>query len=153
MCEETLMPYLDWTPEELEVSLIQEVSQSNSSRTQLTLKLGSKEIQSFIGELESIYGGTSRELRISLPQGWTVFWKKRDSGARALLAHPQSNEWVSTIALEADQGKQLISFLNALEIGQSFNLSQRIALDQVSNLELVIVKVLGCETLGVKSSG
>ena len=137
------MPYLDWTPEELEVSLFQEVSQLNPPKTQLTLKLGSKEIQSLIGELEAIYSGSARELRVSLPQGWTVFWKRKDSGARALLAHPQSDEWVSTIALEADQGKQLISFLNVLEIGQSFSLSQRIALDHVSNLELMIVKSSG----------
>ena len=85
------------------------------------------------GGLESEFG---LELRLSLPEGWTLFWKRREEGSLALMAHPEANEWVGTLALDLDFGIQMLRFLRELkEKGQSFSLDQCGTLRPVSNLE------------------
>jgi hypothetical protein len=51
-----------------------------------------------LGELIAREGS---ELRSDLSEGWTIFWKIRDGESRFLLAHPEHDQWVATLALSA----------------------------------------------------
>jgi hypothetical protein len=127
------MPYLDWTEKKPK----QEVSQAQTM-TCLSLELSDPLLQDLVIQLEDLFLSQGRELRLSLDHGWTLFWKRREDGARALLAHPESETWVATIGLEIEQGKRLISGLKSLEQKKSIVLGHQVNLGPVSNLDLVI---------------
>jgi len=128
------MPYLDWK----DAALHLEVTPHARLKTQLTLSLGGQEVRTLIALLEDIYLGEGGELRLALPENWVLFWKRRDEESRTLVAHPQSQEWVGTIALESDMGRKLLFSLKNLEEGQSLILSDLGLFGTMSNLELVI---------------
>jgi hypothetical protein len=128
------MPYLNWSEARIQIS----TSTLSPVMTQLTLELGSQEIQSLAQVLDEVFSGQSSELRLSLSQEWVLFWKKREDGSRALLAHPQEKEWVGTLALESGEGEKWSQSLKALNSGQAIHLSHLVRLATVSNLDLVI---------------
>jgi hypothetical protein len=83
------------------------------------------------------------ELRVDLPREWIVFWKPRDGESRLLLAHPQPEEWVATVALSEGDGKELIRRMESMESlpeGQSLRLNEWVAPGSVSNLELELMR-------------
>jgi len=43
--------------------------------------------------------GKSNEVRQDFPGGWTLYWKWRSSESRFLVAHPETQQWVGTLAL------------------------------------------------------
>jgi hypothetical protein len=87
------------------------------------------------------------ELRLSLPDAWTIFWKLREDETRLLIAHPQVDEWVATVALEPLHaqavndafarvlGSATSEASESLSIGK---LGRDGIVSSVSNLELVI---------------
>jgi hypothetical protein len=128
------MSYLDWKKTPLRIKSI-DLSQS---KIQLFLALSDEWIQPFVTALEDVFVRQSGELRMHLPEGWVLFWKLREEGNRAIVAHPQANEWVGTIALDANFGQMWISSLKKIQIDQSLLLSGVARLERVSNLELIL---------------
>jgi hypothetical protein len=120
MYSEGLMAYLNWKNESLVLS------QMDASAQGILLKLELKPEQAApLKELLlEVAQGTSRELRVDLTNGWTVFWKLRaDETNKLLLAHPEVDQWVATVAL-SQQGYEhcLQSLCGATPC--SFQLSQ-----------------------------
>jgi hypothetical protein len=128
------MPFLNWT----EASIHQTVSSHPQLGTQLTLGLKSTELQMLISLLEDVYSHQGHELRLALPQGWVLFWKRKDAESRILLAHPEEKEWVATVALESASGQKWVEALKGLHPGQPGFLSQLAPLSGMSNLEIMI---------------
>ncbi len=133
------MSFLNWT----ELSIGLEAIQKSPRETLLTLKVLKEHLDILVPELEDILGTPANserteELRLVLPQNWLLFWKKRSEGARLLLAHPNSNEWVGTVALGDDWGARVLAGVRGLEVGQKFIFSAVGQLHTVSNLDLVI---------------
>jgi hypothetical protein len=130
-----VMPYLDWTQKS--VRLI--ATPLTGGKLQLTLGLKREELQRLESDLTEVYLQGGRELRMGLPQEWVLFWKKREEGSRLLVAHPQPNEWVGTVALDEAFGQQLLSGLKKLEEGASFTVNRLSPVASVSNLELIMI--------------
>jgi hypothetical protein len=103
-----------------------------------------RELADVLLEVLSPGGG---ELRVSLPDAWTVFWKLREDETRLLIAHPQVGEWVATVALEPLHAQAVNDALARVlgsatpEANESLSIG-KLARDgivsSVSNLELVI---------------
>jgi hypothetical protein len=100
----------------------------SEGRSQMDFNFTGDEVQLLIPYLEEIFvratAGSGRELRMDLSGGWTVFWKSRESGSRLLLAHPEHQEWVATVALEPALGQKLVERLKELNAGQSLTIHE-----------------------------
>lgn len=137
MRKDQRMPYLDWSSTS---GVTLSFDLPVRSRAKLSLNLNLQEIQSLSSELEGLYSRNEKELRVTLPQNWVLFWKSREEGSRTLLAHPQPQDWVGTIALVRDDGLKLISVLRDLSPGQAVHLSDHFSMAQVSNLDLILIR-------------
>lgn len=135
------MPYLDWTQKPVALS----TTSLTAGKLQLTLGLRVEEIRRLEADLSEVYFQGGSELRMGLPNQWVLFWKKREDGSRAIVAHPQPEEWVGTVALDESFGRQFISALQGLAAegrneGGKLTLSQIGSLASVSNLELILLR-------------
>ena len=70
-------------------------------------------------------------------EDWTFFWKRRDSGNRVMVAHPEPHSFSVTLALDADSARALAHALETERV--PFLLSEKIATDRFSNLEIRFV--------------
>src|SRR5438046_1151507 len=95
ICEDHRMPYLNWKEDSLHLETLALENSIPNSAHQLKIKLNAAQVKSLSEQLEEIYLSDAVELRLSLPKGWTIFWKRREEGNRSLLAHPEAEEWVS----------------------------------------------------------
>jgi hypothetical protein len=138
------MPYLNWKdPTRLKHQLKQEIAPyeaggDEGGRQRLTLSLEGQPLKELLLLLREVFSAGG-ELRLDLPRGWAIFWKKREGESRLLLAHPQHDEWVATCALTAEHGAQAIERLEALGAGQRLDLGELAVLGGLSNLELTLV--------------
>jgi hypothetical protein len=140
------MPYLNWKERSTAHSMRPLPVGSHEGRSQMDLGFNAEEISLLVPHLEEIFLSGGFELRMDLSDGWTVFWKSRESGSRLLLAHPEHQEWVATVALELGLGVKLIERLKALKSEQSFSIHELGAesgiefysLGAVSNVEVRI---------------
>jgi hypothetical protein len=153
------MPYLNWKEHRIGHSM--EHTGSGSGRAdglsvaRMQLDLDSAELEVLVQQLEQVFAPAEQsgsagneshfssmaaELRVDLPDQWIVFWKKRASDTRLLLAHPQEDEWVATAALEETHGQNLVSALKKLSSGQGISIHELGAdlyeSGSVNNLEL-----------------
>lgn len=105
------MPYVNWSKADIRPEF-----EERSAR--LTLGLRAEQVALLGSELASLFPGADqqishRELRLDLPAGWTLFWKRREGESRYLLAHPEQQTWVATLALEGEEGARLVSALSS----------------------------------------
>jgi hypothetical protein len=130
------MPVLNWGEQPLNL----EVSQRSVKEVRLTLRLSRAHLDELVTELSEIFaandGSFAPELRLVLPQNWVLFWKARSEGARLLLAHPATDEWVGTVALEISWAGRMMESFSRLESGQRVLLSQLGGIHSVSNFDL-----------------
>jgi hypothetical protein len=130
------MIYLNWTETHIPI----EVVSPALDKVLLKMKLNDDQVHSLVQYLEEVYQDSRQELRLGLSPEWTLFWKQREEGCRALMAHPEKDEWVGTLALEVMAGKKLLSALINLKEEPSFQLSKSVTLASVSNLDILISK-------------
>lgn len=131
---ENFMPYLNWTNKPIR----QNVEPHLFFETHLKLELRATEISTLGSSLESVFVHHGPELRLELSDSWILFWKMREEGSRILLAHPEAEQWVATIAFSSDLGVKLIEALKGLKASQTLSLSQFGTLNSFSNLEISI---------------
>lgn len=137
------MPYLNWKEEQLAVQAVEPIepgeSAASSQRMRMRLALTAAQRAALLPVLTEVLGqGNGGELRLDLPRGWIVFWKKRDGQSRLLLAHPQTEEWVATAALDESHAQALVAAIGVQSPGQALDIESLGSVDRVSNLELVI---------------
>jgi hypothetical protein len=91
----------------------------------------------FADSLGELSGREGSELRTDFPSGWTIFWKIREGESRFFVAHPETDQWVATLALskthlEATQARMreaLPGPLSGLErVSRMSNVEVKIAL-------------------------
>lgn len=132
------MPYLNWRNAQIEQEVRTSGESGEAREFQLSLKLSGELLQELVPQLDEIFEQNGPELRIDLPQEWLMFWKLRTGESRVLMAHPQPDEWVSTMALNAVHGKKLIEALKALSVGQTVSIENLGSVGSVSNVDVLI---------------
>lgn len=146
------MPYLDWknlTPQQLRQDIGPSTPEGSGDKMKMTLSMESAELATLAGFLrDTLDPATSGELRLELPRGWIVFWKKREGDSRLLMAHPQTDEWVATVALASQPAAQLVEGVEQLAAPgatqHAVSVGELAAPDgwgSVNNLELVIARL------------
>jgi hypothetical protein len=65
----------------------------------VTIGLDAEKWADLARELGEIVNREGSELRTEFPSGWTIFWKIRDGDSRFFVAHPETDQWVATLAL------------------------------------------------------
>jgi len=133
------MALIDWSKVDTGI----EVSHLKSSRNQLVIKLKRQELLELVNELEELYLSGAGELRLIVSHEWVLFWKERESGNRALQAHPEENQWVGTVALEKKDAQIFLlsskNMLKNMQEGQSLTLGECVTLASVSNLDVTLI--------------
>lgn len=128
------MPFLSWVEE----SVSHESVEVSPGRMRLVLNLSEGHRVTLLKSLEELFYKPGKELRLVVSEEWTLFWKVREEGSRLLVAHPQSQEWVGTVALERQAGQALVDRLRQLEMGASLTFHEVLPIHPVSNLVLQI---------------
>jgi hypothetical protein len=143
------MPYLNWKQSSLEQEVVPHVASELApgasqdmarDKMSLTLKFSASELEEFLPRLEEVFAaGSSGELRLDMPANWLSFWKLREGESRLLIAHPQADEWVTTVALTAEHAALVLGRMRGLKAGQSVVVGELAPTGNVSNVELTLV--------------
>lgn len=110
--------------------------------TELSLQLDEQAWVDFKGELKRVFKTREAELKLVLPGNWTVYWKARSGESRVLLAHPEKDQWVGTVAWSEDRVDALLgAFESASDADGTaeWRLSEQDRLTFPSNLDVRIV--------------
>jgi hypothetical protein len=123
------MPYLGFTEENSEIRM--DAKAAVEVEVALT-RADWVRVEEALGELS---GREGNELRTDFPSGWTIFWKIRDGESRFFVAHPETDQWVATLALskthlEAARGR--------MREGVPGSLSRLERVSRMSNVEVKI---------------
>jgi hypothetical protein len=123
------MPYLGFTEENSQIRM--DVSSGVEVEVALT-RTDWARVDEALGEIS---GREGSELRTDFPSGWTIFWKIREGESRFFVAHPETDQWVATLALskthlEAARGR--------MRDGVPGSLSRLERVSRVSNVEVKI---------------
>jgi uncharacterized protein YllA (UPF0747 family) len=89
------MPYLDW---KVQPGVTLRMVDHERLETEVQISLSRGLIQELHGQLQAVFVQAEAELRIDFPGNWTLYWKARDGESRMLLAHPEKDQWVGTVA-------------------------------------------------------
>ena len=130
------MPYLDWKDSAVQLTLEPHARLGSD----FGVGIEAASIPALVELLVEIFQGerVGRELRVDLPRNWLLFWKARESESRLLIAHPQAEVWVGTLALEASDAALLLERLRCARAGDVVKVSEIFAVGGVSNFELTI---------------
>jgi hypothetical protein len=105
----------------------------------VTLGLDAAKWNALAEALGGIANREGSELRTDFPGGWTIFWKIRDGDSRFFVAHPETDQWVATLALSETH---LGAIREKLVAGFAGGLSELEPVSRMSNVE-VRVRVRG----------
>jgi hypothetical protein len=93
--------------------------------------------EDLLPSLKNTFEQQAGELRLDLPNEWSLFWKAREGDTRILVAHPSKDQWVGTIALEPQFASRLIERLEKSVSGDEIRFSSVDTVSKQSNLDLV----------------
>jgi len=103
-------------------------------KTHLKIMIAPTEREEIMSKLSELTENVGSELRVDFPGDVTFFWKLREEESRLLLAHPEKEVWVATLALTAEH---LQVWLNEIqELSGPVFLSELKKLGKFSNLEV-----------------
>ncbi len=102
------MAYLNWTDQQ---GVRTEISEHPKWSQELRLSLIPERYQQLSSLLRETFAQEGAELRMDLPDKWTLFWKVRESESRIFLAHPEKDEWVANVSLESPHAWKLVEAL------------------------------------------
>jgi hypothetical protein len=134
------MPRLDWTNSGARANPAWP-KEGQAAAPRLSLEVAPELLGKLREELAPVLreGG---ELRLELPEGWTLFWKRRDGESRVLLAHPETDRWVATLAVSGERVEDVLSGLEGLRgSGDRLDLGPAAGSGSTSNLEIELVLV------------
>lgn len=133
------MPFLNWKELKIE-STVQELPSGGSLWKISASAADFRHLGEHLEAVLSPEAPEGYELRLNLPEEWTLFWKRTESASKLLLARPEKGQWVGTIALQAGHGAKVIALLKKLEAGQSLRIGELGEdLHPVNNLELELI--------------
>lgn len=103
-------------------------------KTHFKMRIAPPEREEIISKLRDLTENVGSELRVDFPGEVTFFWKLREEESRLLLAHPEKEVWVATLALTHEH---LQVWLNEIkELSGPVFLSELKKLGKFSNLEV-----------------
>jgi hypothetical protein len=141
------MPYLNWKERPIALGARTRPGPAHAELTELDVAFGPAERDELLAQLAGVFARFDEtapfqpELRIDLPQGWALFFKLREGESRLLLAHPEAEVWVATLALDSDHAARFLRALPELaaaDAGAALRLSELAPVARVSNCELVL---------------
>jgi hypothetical protein len=103
-------------------------------KTHLQISVAATERTEIVAQLRELTEKTGSELRVDFPGEVTFFWKLRDEESRLLLAHPEKDVWVATLALTPPHLDHLLTAMDQLDA--PIFLSEFKRLGKLSNLEV-----------------
>ena len=121
----------------LELPYNYQVSFRPNGHAHLVFQLTAEHALDFAARLKNLQGAREVIFRLA-PQNeasWVLYWKLKDTDSRAIMAHPESTEWVGTLALEQSVIDQ---FIKALESKSPTALSKLCRLTGFSNLQVEV---------------
>ena len=143
------MPWMNWKKHDQSRAdalsgsrVVLERTESGDGRVALRMAISSDLATQLITALESAWvpseptGTYPPELRLDLPSNWSIFWKARDGESRLLLAKPELDHWVATIAVGREDVLPLLERLKA-RAGET-DFAQELSLHRVSNFNLLL---------------
>ncbi|MCM2323279.1 MAG: hypothetical protein NDJ90_08445 [Oligoflexia bacterium] len=130
-------PTLNWKSDTV-ASLENPRTSERGQRTVLHLRVPAERLGRLATEIQEVLSEEEREVRLELPREWLLFWKRREEESRLLLAHPEAEVWVATVALEAAHARALIACFGSAGRGDSITVGELGRVGEVSNLEVVI---------------
>ncbi len=108
-------------------------------QSQLELTLTADLLAPLAESLAAAFAPGGAELRLELPQNWTIYWKPKAGLSRLQLAHPQADHWVATVHLSHEHGAKLIDALAGLTTtAEPLVVSRLGSMAPLVNFELVI---------------
>lgn len=129
------MPFMNWTERSVQI----ETKMNPEATSQMTIVLGVAERDELLEALTEVFSGPFLELRLDLPRKWTVFWKIKTGDSRVLLAHPEVDTWVATVAVTTEASRLLLDQIRDLKAGEaSLDIGLAVDVSSVSNLELAL---------------
>lgn len=128
--------FLNWNIPQIKCLLVPP-SQERSKQPRFLMRFSAprQDFESLISALEEVFSGRETELRHNLPENWVFFWKIREGESRLLLAHPEKQDWVATLALTPSHADKVLSSLRKYE---KFKLSELETVGSFSNVEIEI---------------
>src|SRR3954463_4939198 len=100
------MPYLNWKSSPLKQEVKPRpnrpgepvVMGSGADSMSMELEISAEALAAeLLPSLKGTFEEGGGELRVDLPQEWSLFWKLREGESRALIAHPAKDQWVGTL--------------------------------------------------------
>ncbi|MBC7693738.1 MAG: hypothetical protein H7222_18375 [Methylotenera sp.] len=137
------MAYLNFTQKPIELK----ASTHPRYETQLEMKIAKEDLQLIREGLQAILASPKSELRVDLPQKWTIFWKLRETETRQLLAHPETDAWVASLALTPEHCQAVIAAMGAATdsaAGENANVGAISRLgntSRISNFEMTVSRI------------
>lgn len=105
----------------------------------VTLGLSATHWRALSAALGEIANREGSELRTDFPGGWTIFWKIRDGDSRFFVAHPETDQWVATLAVsESHLGRIRERFERSDEPDFAGALSELETVSKMSNVEVKV---------------
>ena len=126
------MAYVDWSQRAVTV----EQAEHPTRGIELRLGLDAEARLKLATHLESVFSPGKGEIRLELPSRWTVYWKAREGETRLLLAHPEHDVWVATVAVDVAIAGELVSRLRSLQAGAELVLGELPGVARMSNVEI-----------------
>ena len=130
------MPYLNFAEKKIELKKFPHPR----FETQLAMQIGATELAVLKDGLSNLLLSENPErveLRLDLPTKWTLFWKLREGETRMLLAHPEEDSWVATLAMTRNHCEAIIGAFSKLSDVPQI-LSQLGTTSRISNFELTV---------------
>ena len=111
-----------------------EIQQHARFESMMVVHLSSEVKAELIEALKEVVDGKTNELRVDLPNQMTLFFKVREGDSRILVARPETDILVGTLALLKNHMDLLISQLSVPEV--SIDITKVASVHRLSNLEV-----------------
>jgi hypothetical protein len=123
------MAYLEFTEENCEIRM------GADAMVAVEIALLREDWARFADTLGELSAREGSELRSDFPSGWTIFWKIREGESRFFVAHPETDQWVATLALSRTHLEATQARMRAASPGPLSGLER---ISRMSNVEVRI---------------
>ncbi len=129
------MAFLKYSEAECEIESIAFGGRGARDSIAVTIGLEAEKWTMLAAALGEIANREGSELRTDFPAGWTIFWKIRDGDSRFFVAHPETDQWVATLAVSQTHLDQIRERLGS---GFEGALSSLETVSRMSNFEVKV---------------
>lgn len=113
-------------------------SASSSANGSVQVHFSKPALESFVAVLNDTLLQKKSELKVMLPQGWSLFFKTKPGAMRFMMARPQDTAWVGSVSVSEELLDSVFAQLHSLKEGKVTVLSWKSfgVVHVLSNFEL-----------------